>query len=197
MKRNLIIIFTFFTCHTTIHLSAQQKKKPLGYHLSAGLQTFYAPFLKAEVKGMHQIIMAGVHKPLNGKDNIGLTLKLGYNRHSKQGDAFFTQLLFNYTPVIAKKLELGIGAGVGYQTSFYPSTPFKWNGTEWVEGKSTKTVIQVPAQVSIGYRNIETAKARFTPYVSYQLNALFRYAPDLTPLPSSFFLLGVKYSPKK
>lgn len=197
MKRNLIIIFTCFAVIASCHLSAQRHQKPLGFDLSAGLQTFYAPFLKADVKGMHPIILAGVNQPLNVKNNLGLSLKLGYNRHSKQGDALFTQLLFNYTPVIAKKLELGIGAGVGFQTSFYPSNPLKWDGTEWVEGKATKTVIQVPAQVSIGYRSIETRKGRFTPYVSYQLNALFRYTPDLTPLPSSFFLLGVKYSVKK
>ena len=197
MKFNLIIIFTFFVFFTAGHVLAQQHQRPLGYDLSAGLQTFYAPFLKADVKGMHPVIMAGVHQPLNLKNNLGLTLKLGYNRHAKQGDALFTQLLFNYTPVIANRLELGIGAGIGYQLAFYPSKPLKWNGTEWVEGKATKGVIQVPAQVSIGYRGIETGKGRFTPYVSYQLNALFKYTPDLTPLPSSFFLLGVKYSAKK
>ena len=82
--------------------------------------------------------MAGVHQPLNVRNSIGLTLRLGYNRHIQQGDALFTQLLFNYTPLVAKTIELGIGAGVGYQFSFYPSKPLKWNGTEWGEGKATK-----------------------------------------------------------
>lgn len=197
MKVNLIIILSLFGVVGTYTLSAQQRAKPLGYEIAAGVQTYYAPFLKAELKGMQPVVMAGVHQPLNVKNSIGLTLRLGYNRHMQQGDALFTQLLFNYTPVVAKKIELGIGAGIGYQLSFYPSKPLKWNGNEWVEGKATKGVIQVPAQVSIGYRGIETAKGRFTPYVSYQLNALFNYTPDLTPLPSTFFLLGIKYSAKK
>lgn len=197
MKFNLIIILSFLFTIGASSLSAQQHAKPLGYEIAAGLQTYYAPFLKAELKGTQPVFMAGVHQPLNVKNSIGLTLRLGYNRHLQQGDALFTQLLFNYTPLVAKKIELGIGAGIGYQFSFYPSKPLKWNGTEWVEGKASKAVIQVPAQVSIGYRGIETAKGRFTPYVSYQLNALFKYTPDLTPLPSSFFLLGVKYSAKK
>lgn len=197
MKVNLIIILSLFGVVGTYTLSAQQRAKPLGYEIAAGVQTYYAPFLKAELKGMQPVVMAGVHQPLNVKNSIGLTLRLGYNRHVQQGDALFTQLLFNYTPVVAKKIELGIGAGIGYQLSFYPSKPLKWNGSEWVEGKATKGVIQVPAQVSIGYRGIETAKGRFTPYVSYQLNALFNYTPDLTPLPSTFFLLGIKYSAKK
>ena len=197
MKFNLIIILSLFLTLWAPGLSAQQHTKPIGYEIAAGLQTYYAPFLKSQLKGMQPVVMAGIHHPLNSKNNIGLTLRLGYNRHLHQGDALFTQLLFNYTPVIAKKIEFGIGAGIGYQLSFYPSKPLKWNGTEWVEGKAAKAVIQVPAQVSIGYRGIETVKGRFTPYVSYQLNALFNYTPDLTPLPSSFFLLGVKYSAKK
>ena len=53
MKFNLIIIFTFFVFFTASKLSAQQHQKPLGFDLSAGVQTFYAPFLKADVKGMH------------------------------------------------------------------------------------------------------------------------------------------------
>lgn len=197
MKFNLIIILSFIFTIGAYKLSAQQRTKPLGYEIAAGLQTYYAPFLKATLKGTQPVFMAGVRQPLNVKNSVGLTLRLGYNRHKQQGDALFTQLLFNYTPLIAKKIELGIGAGAGYQFSFYPSTPLKWNGTEWIEGKAMKAVIQVPAQVSIGYRGIETGKGRFTPYVSYQLNALFKYTPDLTPLPSSFFLLGVKYSAKK
>ncbi|MEJ8844977.1 hypothetical protein WG954_21460 [Lacibacter sp. H375] len=197
MKFNLIIILSFLFAIGAFNLSAQQHTKPLGYEVAGGLQTYYAPFIKATLKGTQPVFMAGVHQPLNVKNSIGLTLRLGYNRHVQQGDALFTQLLFNYTPLVAKKIELGIGAGVGYQFSFYPSTPLKWNGTEWFEGKAIKAVIQVPAQVSIGYRGIETTKGRFTPYVSYQLNALFNYTPDLTPLPSSFFLLGVKYSAKK
>ena len=197
MKFNLIIILSFLFTIGAFKLSAQQHTKPIGYEIAAGLQTYYAPFLKATLKGTQPVFMAGVHQPLNVKNSLGLTLRLGYNRHKQQGDALFTQLLFNYTPLVAKKIELGIGAGAGYQFAFYPSTPLKWNGAEWVKGKATKAVIQVPAQVSIGYRGIETAKGRYTPYVSYQLNALFKYSPDLTPLPSSFFLLGVKYSAKK
>jgi hypothetical protein len=197
MRFNLIIILSVLFTMGAFNLSAQQRTKPLGFEVAAGLQTYYAPFLKAELKGTQPVFMAGVQQPLNVRNTIGLTLRLGYNRHIQQGDALFTQLLFNYTPLVAKKIELGIGAGVGYQLSFYPSKPLKWNGTEWVEGKATKAVIQFPAQVSIGYRGIETAKGRFTPYVSYQLNALFKYTPDLTPLPSSLFLVGVKYSAKK
>lgn len=196
MKLNLIILVISFSLGCALTGAAQQKK-PIGFDLSAGVQTYYAPFLKADVVGLQPVVIAGVHQPLNIKNTIALSFRLGYNKHPKQGDALFTQVLFQYNPVIAKRIELGIGTGIGYQFSFYPSSPLKWNGTEWVEGKNAKGVLQLPVLASAGYRSIHTKSGNFTPYLAYQLNVLMGYTPDLSPLPSSYFLLGVKYSSKK
>ncbi|MFY7839005.1 MAG: hypothetical protein ACOVP7_01965 [Lacibacter sp.] len=197
MKNNLIILFAAFCFGFALTGAAQQKTKPLGFDLAAGVQTYYAPFLKADVVGLQLVVVASAHQPLNIKNTVGLSLRLGYNKHPKQGDALFTQLLFQYNPVIAKRVELGIGTGVGYQFSFYPSAPLKWNGTEWTEGKAVKGVLQLPVLASAGYRAIHTKAGNFTPYMAYQLNVLLGYTPDLSPLPSSYFLVGVKYSSKK
>nr|WP_294904676.1 hypothetical protein [uncultured Lacibacter sp.] len=196
MKLNLIIILSVLQLTVASTVTAQQQKT-LRFELAAGVQSYYAPFLKSELSGLQTVALAGVHKPLNARNTIGLSFRAGYNRHNKQGDALFTQAVFQYNPVVAKHIEFGIGAGAGYQLSFYPSVPFKWNGTEWVEGKATKGVIQLPIVMSIGYRGIKTKAGLFTPYAAYQINALFRYSPDLTPLPSSYFLLGVKFSSEK
>lgn len=196
MKLNLIIILSVLQLAIACTVTAQQRK-PLRFELAAGVQSYYAPFLKSELSGLQTVALAGAHKPLNKKNTVGVSFRIGYNRHTKQGDALFTQALFQYNPVVAKHIEFGVGAGAGYQLSFYPSAPLKWNGTEWVEGKATKGVIQVPVLMSIGYRGIKTKTGLFTPYAAYQVNALFRYSPDLTPLPSSYFLLGVKFSTAK
>lgn len=196
MKLNLIIILSVLQLAIASAVSAQQRK-PLGFELATGVQSYYAPFFKSELSGLQSVTLAGVHKPLNKKNTVGVSFRLGYNRHTKQGDALFTQALFQYNPVVAKHIEFGVGVGAGYQLSFYPSAPLKWNGTEWVEGKAAKGVIQVPVLMSIGYHGIKTKTGLFTPYAAYQVNALFRYSPDLTPLPSSYFLLGVKFSTAK
>ena len=166
------------------------------YDLAIGLQSYYAPLKHFSIQHPQPVAIAGYNRGLNKRQNIELGIRIGYNRNKFQGDALYVQALFRYTPVIGKYIQPMIGTGAGYQFSFYPSQPLKWNGTEWVNGKNYKGVIQVPLQLGIGYRSIQTNKATITPYVLYQANALFRYSPDLTPMPSSNFLLGIKYSPK-
>jgi hypothetical protein len=143
------------------------------------------------------VFTLGANRALNTRQTIELGVRIGYNRHKYQGDALYIQALFRYAPVIAKHIQPVIGAGLGYQLAFYPSAALKFDGANWVNVKKPKGVIQVPLQLGIGYRGIESAKAIITPYVAYQVNALFRYSPDLTPLPSSQLLLGVRYTPKK
>jgi len=166
------------------------------YELAIGLQSYYAPLKHFSIRHPQPVAIAGYNRSLNKRQNIELGIRIGYNRNKFQGDALYVQALFRYTPVIGKYIQPIIGTGAGYQFSFYSSQPLKWNGTDWVNGNSYKAVIQVPLQLGIGYRSFQTGKATITPYVLYQANALFRYSPDLTPMPSSNFLLGIKYSPK-
>jgi hypothetical protein len=60
----------------------------------------------------------------------------------------------------------------------------KWNGN--VPGKNAKMykgMVQVPLQLSAGYRAINFASIKVTPFVAFQLQALFGYNPDFIPLP--------------
>ncbi|MEJ0104332.1 MAG: hypothetical protein WDO19_17990 [Bacteroidota bacterium] len=109
-----------------------------------------------------------------------------------RGNALFLQLIGQFTPVIADKIELGLGLGAGYRFALYPSSPLKWNGGNWKKGQAFKGVIQAPVQLSIGYRSVKMQSYEFRPYIAYQLQPLFGYNPDLSPLPVSNFLLGLK-----
>ncbi|MBN8680860.1 MAG: hypothetical protein J0M29_21730 [Chitinophagales bacterium] len=185
------LLLSVLLCLGTL-LNAQHKNQT-GFDLAVGTQSFYAPFIKARPTGLQPVAIAGVNHPFNARNTFSVTLRIGYGRHSKQGDAIFTHLMFNYTPTLFRHLELGVGAGAGYQWAFYPGKALQWNGEEWVKGKSCKGVVQVPLRFSVGFKHITAAKGAFTPYLAYQVHGLFRYNPSLTPLPVSNFLLGVKY----
>ena len=175
-------------------LFAQQENPPLQYDVAVGLHSYYIPAMDARWNGPEPVVFAGVHQPFNQKQNLGLTLRLGYSRGQYQGDALQAQLLFGLAPVLAQHLELGFRLGVGYQFSFYPSAPIRWDEGQWVPGKAAKGVFQVPAQFSLGYRSIHVGRLEWQPYLAYQLQVLFGYSPDLSPLPVSNALLGFKIS---
>lgn len=167
----------------------------VGWDVAVSGQQYFVPIRNASVGHWQPQVMGGVNRFINPGNTMSVTLRMTYNRNKHQGDALSWQTLFQYTPVVANHVELGIGMGVGYQLAFYPSKSQKWDGKNWTEGKSTKGVWQVPVQLSLGYRGLESARGTFTPYIAYNTNFLFRYSPDLTPLPSTAFLLGVKFNP--
>jgi hypothetical protein len=52
---------------------------------------------------------------------------------------------------------------MGYQPSFLSIKAFEMELYQWVEGKASKAVIQVPAQALVTVE-LSSAKGRFTPY---------------------------------
>lgn len=165
--------------------------------IAAGIQSYYAPLKHFKVQNAQPVFMAGANHTLNTRQNLELGIRLGYNRNKYQGDALYLQAIMRYMPVIARHMQPMIGTGLGYQISFYPSSSLKHDGVNWVQGPKSKGVVQVPLQLGIGYRAIETKEALLTLFIAYHVNALFRYSPDLSPLTSSNFLLGLRYMPKK
>ncbi|MFT3843461.1 MAG: hypothetical protein QM725_00260 [Lacibacter sp.] len=194
MKR--IFLFSAVVLLLNAGLFAQKNTRN-SFELAAGIQSYYAPLKHFTIRQPQPVVIAGYNHHLNRKQSIELGIRIGYNRNKFQGDAMYVEALFRYTPVIAKHIQPIIGTGAGYQLSFYPSSSLKWDNTDWVKGRSYKAVVQVPLHLGLGYRSIKSKKAIITPYVLYQANALFRYSPDLTPMPSSNFLFGIKYSPTK
>ncbi|MCB9303595.1 MAG: hypothetical protein H6566_23400 [Lewinellaceae bacterium] len=178
-----------------LSLTAQQSMPPRQVDVAVGLHSYYIPAMGAHWNGPEPAVYAGVNQPINQKGTLGLSLRLGYSRGQYQGDALQAQLLFGVTPVIAQHLEVGVGLGIGYQFSFYPTQSFNRTEGQWVKGRRAKGVMQAPLQLSLGYRTVHFSKVGLTPYVAYQLQALFGYSPDLSPLPVSNALLGVKISP--
>jgi hypothetical protein len=166
-----------------------------GWDVAVGGQQYFVPIKNVSLGHWQPQVMAGANRFMNTGNTISVTLRMIYNRNKYQGDALSWQTLFQYTPVVANHLELGVGMGVGYQLAFYPSESQKWDGKNWTEGKSVKGVWQVPVQFSLGYRGLKATRGAFTPYVAYNTNFLFRYSPDLTPLPSAAFMMGVKFNP--
>lgn len=182
----------FFLLILAAEGKAQRTDQPWQLDLSAGLHSFYVPAQQLKWKRPEFVTTAALNKLLNRKQLFSVGLQLGYARNNYQGDALFLQLLGQFTPVIAQRIELGVGIGGGYRFALYPSSPLKWDGSSWSRGRSFKGVIQVPLQFSAGYRSFRMQSLEFRPYAAYQLQALFRYSPDLSPLPVSNFLLGVK-----
>jgi hypothetical protein len=136
--------------------------------------------------------MAGFGKPLGPKQQFGVTLQVGYARNNYQGDAVFLQLLGQYTPVIANHLEVGVGLGFGYRLSFYPSQALSHSDGNWRNGRTFKGQYQVPLQFSLGYRGLHLNGYDLRPYMAVQLQPLLGYNPDLSPLPITASMLGIK-----
>lgn len=170
----------------------ERTDQPWQLDVAAGLHSFYAPVEHLEWRRPELITTAGWGKPLGKKQTFEVTLQLGYARNNYQGDALFLQLLGKVQPVIAQKVEIGLGLGFGYRLAFYPSQARKWTGSEWTKGSAFKGVYQVPVQLSAGYRSLHLDGYTIRPYVAYQLQALLGYSPDLSPLPVSAALLGLK-----
>lgn len=170
----------------------ERTDNPWQIDLSAGLQSFYAPVQDLRWKRPELVTMAGIGKPLGVRQHFEVGLQIGYARNNFHGDALFLQLMGKYTPLIAGKVEAGIGMGIGYRLGLYPSGAMKWNGNDWVSRNSFKGMVQIPLQVSIGYRSIELDRYELRPYLAYQLQALLGYNPDLSPLPVSAAMLGLK-----
>ncbi len=186
-----LISFIFFANAVIFNFGYAQ----VGWDLAVGGQQYYAPIKNVSVGHWQPQVMGGVNRFINTGNTMSVTLRMTYNRNKYQGDALSWQTLFQYTPIVANHLELGVGMGLGYQLAFYPSQSQKWDGTNWTEGKSVKGVWQIPLQLSLGYRGLEVTRGTFTPYIAYNTNFLFRYSPDLTPLPSAAFMMGVKFKP--
>lgn len=189
----LYYTLTIFLFAVSLMSEAQQRTdQPWQLDVAAGLHSFYAPAEHLQWKRPELVTTAGWSKPLGKKQTFEVTLQLGYARNNYQGDAVFLQLLGKFQPVIAQKVELGLGLGFGYRLAFYPSKAQKWNGEAWTKGSAFKGMYQVPAQLSIGYRSLHLDRYEIRPYVAYQLQALLGYNPDLSPLPVSAALLGLK-----
>lgn len=177
----------------SLFVPAQERTdNPWLLDITAGLHSFYAPVQELQWKRPELMTTLGWGKPLGNKQSFEVTLQLGYARNNYQGDALFLQLLGKYQPLIAKKIELGIGLGFGYRLAFYPSKPQKWNGNEWKAGTGFKGIFQVPVQLSLGYRSLHLNRYEIRPYAAYQLQALMGYNPDLSLLPVSAGLIGFK-----
>jgi hypothetical protein len=192
--RFILIAFLLHISALTVKAQKENKRtdQPWQLDVAAGLHSFYAPVKDLKVARPELLTTAGLGKPLGPNQSFAVTLQLGYARNNYQGDALYMQLLGQYTPLIAKKVEAGLGLGFGYRFAFYSSPSQKWNGQSWVKGSPAKGMYQVPVQLSIGYRSLKLTDYQLRPYLAYQLQALFGYNPDLSPLPVSAGLLGLK-----
>lgn len=193
MKWKLLIsLFIGALTMPVVGFTQERTDNPWQIDLSAGLQSFYAPVQDLRWQRPELVTMAGFGKPLGSRQNFEVGLQIGYARNNFHGDALFLQLMGKFTPLIAGKVEAGIGMGIGYRLGLYPSGALKWSGNDWVSSNSFKGMVQIPLQVSIGYRSIELDRYELRPYVAYQLQALLGYNPDLSPLPVSAAMLGLK-----
>lgn len=192
MKMHYVFLIIATVVLSLVAGSQERTDQPWQLDVAAGLHSFYAPVKHLQWKRPELMTMVGWGKPLGAKQSFEVTLQLGYARNNYQGDALFLQLLGKYQPVIAQKLEMGLGLGFGYRLALYPSTAQKWSGNEWTKGSSFKGMYQVPVQLSLGYRSMHLDQYEIRPYVAYQLQVLLGYNPDLSPLPVSAGLLGFK-----
>src|SRR6478609_1395923 len=139
MKNNYCLVtLIFLLLVANLKSNGQDKNgrtdQPWQLDVAAGLHTFYAPIKDLKPERPELLTSVGWGKPLGHKQLFAVTLHLGYAHNNYQGDAMYLQLLGQFTPVIANKVEAGIGLGFGYRFAFYGNTPQKWNGQEWVKG---------------------------------------------------------------
>lgn len=163
------------------------------YSLSTGIHSFFAPIENLKWNNPSVTSSVGINRMMGQNQFFSLALQFQYAKNEYQGDATGIQILAQFLPVVLKKIELGFGTGAGYRMSFYPSESLKWNGTHWESGRKYKGMVQVPLQLSAGYRTIRIYSLGVIPFVAYQLQALLGYSPDLSPLPDSSFSIGFRF----
>ncbi len=193
----LLIVLAVFYGQVQAQEIVRPNEKPLQFEVAAGIGSYYVPGMGVKYGRQNFVGYAGIQRALNKKQLLAMGLRLGYARGNYQGDAFQLQALLHFNPLLARHLELGLATGAGYQLCFYPSQPLKWSGEDWVKGKSSEGVFQLPLQLSLGYRSIKAGGYAIRPYLAYQLKVLLGYSPDLSPLPVSDILLGFKISSLK
>jgi hypothetical protein len=183
-----------FILSMAISASAESNKSrhPWQLVVSTGIHSYYAPVENLKWGQADFAASLGLNKLLGQKQQFAVGIQGQFSQYEFQGDAIGLQLLGQFTPAIFRRIELGVGTGAGYRFSFYRLKPLKWNGTEWVDGKSYKGIIQVPVQISVGYRSIRFGSCNIRPFAAYQLQVLFGYSPDLSPLPDSNLMVGLK-----
>ena len=192
-QENLLMIVFLLVLLLQITFKVNANKNSLQYTISSGIHSFYAPVENLKWDNPAFAISAGVNRLFGAKQILSLGLHAEFAANEIQGNATSLQLLGQFTPVLFKKLELGFGTGVGYRFSGYPSDPLKWNGTSWENGKKFKGIVQIPVQISVGFRSVQVANLEIIPFVAYQMKAMFGYNPDFDPLPDSQIMLGLKF----
>lgn len=163
------------------------------YTIATGLHSFYAPIENLKWDRPESVTAIGINRMLGKREVFSLAMQFQYARNQYQGDAGSAQLMAQFLPLVLRKVEVGLGLGAGYRFAFYPSSPLKWNGTQWTTGNAYKGMLQVPVQASAGYRSIKLQNLAITPFVACQMQALFGYNPDYAPLPDSNFMIGFKF----
>ncbi|MFN8302514.1 MAG: hypothetical protein U0U46_08485 [Saprospiraceae bacterium] len=178
----------FLLCLAQLHAQTPGRYQ---FEIGLGLHSFYLPGIGARWANPQPVVTLGAYRSINSSGNLRAGLSLGYQRHRYQGDGLYIQAQFRYNPLIGRHFEPGIAAGAGYQMAFYPSASLRWDGDKWVKGRAFKGVVQAPLRISLGYRS-----GHYTPFIACQTNILFGYSPDLSPLPVTALLAGVKISPR-
>jgi hypothetical protein len=184
----LLALFSQFT------LKVNAVKNPVQYTISSGIHSFYAPVENLKWDNPAFAVSAGINKILGKKRFFSVGFQAEFAPQTYQGNATSLQLLGQFTPVVFKNVELGIGTGAGYRFSGYPSKTLQWNENTWEEGKKFKGIVQIPVQLSAGFRSIQFSSLGVIPFVAYQMKAMFGYNPDFDPLPDSSIMFGFKFS---
>lgn len=192
-QERYILLVLLLLLFQQLNAKVNDSESPWQYSISSGVHSFYAPVENLKWKNPGFITVTGINRLLGEKQSFSVGLNFQYGQNKYQGNATSLQLLGQFLPVILKKMELGVGTGVGYRLSGYPSTPLKWNGNSWDDGETYKGIIQIPVQLSVGYRSLHIFSLAISPFISYQMQAMFGYNPDFDPLPDSSLLLGLKF----
>jgi hypothetical protein len=192
-KGKYLLILLFPLHFLQLNAKVDETRHLWQFTISSGMHSFYAPVENLKWDNPGLAVSAGINWLLGQKQFFSLGLQVQFAKNDFQGNATSLQLLGQFTPVVFKRAELGIGTGAGYRFSGYPSASVKWDGNVWKEGKMVKGIIQIPLQLSLGYRSIDITSVSITPFVSWQLQAMFGYNPDFDPLPDSNFMIGFKF----
>ncbi len=187
----LFVLLVFLLLQLSAKVNAA--KDSWQYTLSSGVHSFYAPVENLKWNNTGFVVSGEINRLLGQKQLFSAGLQLQHGQNNYQGDATSIQLLGQFLPVVFSKMELGIGTGAGYRFSGYNSSPLIWNGSGWENAKNYKGMVQIPLQLSAGYRSINISPLMVTPFVAYQMQALFGYNSDISPLPDSSLMFGFKF----
>jgi len=192
----LLVLLAFATAHaqeTDPNIRRVYRNFPLVIGLQ--FQAIGLPFKNFKESFANPGIRIGTEVSLTGRQAQnwaqGFNFGWNYNKNAGNNIQVFTQTI--YRPTIVSNFNTDVRIGIGMMRSLHPTDSFKQINGEWVnQGTAGKTMLMVPAGISVGYNGYSSSGTYVSPFINYEIMAAANYNRIVPVLPVSSFQVGTR-----